>query len=214
MPCALLHKGHERMMAMVSNPQSEEDQKKLNERLRSLQIDRSQPRSPAEQNRVPKKLLLALSAVVAVGAMGYLYFFSATKTISAAEVKLESSLGASGSTVLSVSGYVVAHHKIAVGAKVMGRVAWIGVEKGDRVQQGQVLVRLEDAEFRAQVNQARANVAAAQARLDQLRAGSRPQEKLKDRAAVLEAEANVKNAEAEYRRSAQLYSDGVVSRAE
>ena len=57
--------------------------------------------------------------------------------------------------MLSASGYVVAHHKIAVGAKVMGRVAWIGVEKGDRVQEGQVLVRLEDSEFRAQVNQAK-----------------------------------------------------------
>jgi len=109
--------------------------------------------------------------------MGYFYFFSAAKTISVAEVKLESGGGAPGNTVLSVSGYVVAHHKIAVGAKVMGRVAWIGVEKGDKVQQGQVLVRLEDNDFRAQSNQARANLAAAQARLDQLRSGSRPQEK-------------------------------------
>jgi HlyD family secretion protein len=113
-----------------------------------------------------------------------------------------------------VSGYVVAHHKIAVGAKVMGRVAWIGVEKGDTVQQGQVLVRLEDTEFRAQSNQARANVAAAQARLDQLRTGSRPQEKLKDRAGVLEAEATLRNAEAEYERSEKLYQAGVSSKAE
>ncbi|HJZ78903.1 MAG TPA: efflux RND transporter periplasmic adaptor subunit, partial [Pyrinomonadaceae bacterium] len=80
--------------------------------------------------------------------------------------------------------------------------------------QGQVLVRLEDQEFRAQVNQARANVAAAQARLDQLRAGSRPQEKLKDRAAVMQAEANLRNAEAEHDRAARLYPDGIISKAE
>jgi HlyD family secretion protein len=116
--------------------------------------------------------------------------------------------------VLTASGYVVAHHKIAVGAKVMGRVHWIGVEKGDNVKEGQVLVRLEDNEFRAQVNQARANLAAAQARLDQLRSGSRPQEKLKDRAAVLQAEANLKIAEADYQRSERLYRDGVASKAE
>ncbi|PYS59327.1 MAG: efflux RND transporter periplasmic adaptor subunit [Acidobacteria bacterium] len=96
----------------------------------------------------------------------------------------------------------------------MGRVAWIGVEKGDRVQQGQVLVRLEDQEFRAQVDQAKANLAAAQARLDQLKAGSRPQEKLKDKAAVMQAEANLKNAEAEYERAAQLYPAGIISKAE
>ena len=96
----------------------------------------------------------------------------------------------------------------------MGRVAWIGVEKGDRVQAGQVLVRLEDQEFRAQVNQARANLAAAQARLDQLRAGSRPQEKLKDKAAVAQADANLKNAEAEYDRASRLYPAGIISKAE
>jgi HlyD family secretion protein len=199
---------------MVTNPKTEEEQQNLNERLRSLKIDRTPAALPRVQNRAPKKLLLAIAVFIAVVAAGYLYFFSATKTISAATVKVDNGPGASVGTVLTVSGYVVAHHKIDVGAKVMGRVAWIGVEKGDRVQQGQVLVRLEDQEFRAQVNEAQANVAAAQARVDQLRSGSRPQEKLKDKAAVLQAEANLRNAEAEYERMAQLYPAGVVSKSE
>jgi HlyD family secretion protein len=199
---------------MATNPKTQEDQENLNERLRSLQIDRGRPSAPAVQNRVPRILLLGLSAVVALAAAGYFYFFSAPKSISTAEVKLENGAGSQGDTVLSVSGYVVAHHKIDVGAKVMGRVAWIGVEKGDRVQQGQVLVRLEDQEFRAQSNQARANLSAAQARLDQLRTGSRPQEKLKDKAAVLQAQATLTKAEAEYERSAKLYPAGVVSKAD
>ena len=38
----------------------------------------------------------------------------------------------------------MAHHKINVNSKVTGRVKWIGVEKGDKVKEGQVLVRLED----------------------------------------------------------------------
>src|SRR6266498_2658853 len=187
---------------MVTNPKSQKDQENLNERLRSLKIDRA-PATPASVavNRLPKMLLLALAALIALAAMGYFYFFAAPKSISAAEVKLESSSGSQGDSVLSVSGYVVAHHKTAVGAKVMGRVAWIGVEKGDKVQQGQVLVRLEDSEFRAQSNQARANLAAAQARLDQLRTGSRPQEKLK-------------NAEADYERTRKLYQAGVSSKAD
>lgn len=199
---------------MVTNPKTEEEQQNLNERLRSLKIDRTPAPLPRVQNRVPKKLLLAIAVFIAVLAVGYLYFFSVTKTISAAPVRVDNGPGASVGTVLTVSGYVVAHHKIDVGAKVMGRVAWIGVEKGDKVQQGQVLVRLEDQEFRAQVNQAQANVAAAQARMDQLRSGSRPQEKLKDKAAVLQAEANLRNAEAEYERMAQLYPAGVVSKSE
>jgi len=149
-----------------------------------------------------------------VAVAGFLYFSSAAKSISVAEVKLEGGGSSQGNTVLSASGYVVAHHKIAVGAKVMGRVAWIGVEKGDKVLQGQVLVRLEDSDFRAQSNQARANLAAAQARLDQLRSGSRPQEKLKDKAGVLQAEATLRNAEADYQRTEKLVQAGVSSKAE
>ncbi len=199
---------------MVTNPKAKEDQENLNERLRSLKIDRSPAPLPPAKNRAPKMLLLALVGLVALAAMGYLYFFSAPKTISAAEVKLESGTAAQGESVLSASGYVVAHHKTAVGGKVMGRVSWIGVEKGDKVQQGQVLVRLEDHEFRAQWNQARANLAAARARLDQLRTGSRPQEKLKDKAGVLQAEAGLKRAEADYERTEKLYRAEVSSKAD
>jgi HlyD family secretion protein len=199
---------------MVTNPKTQEDQENLNQRLRSLKIDRGAGDSAGPAHRSPKLLLLGIAAVIALLAMGYLFFFSSTKSISAAEVKVEEGGSSQAGTVLSVSGYVVAHHKIAVGAKVMGRVKWIGVEKGDRVQQGQVLVRLEDDEFRAQVNQARANLAAAQARLDQLRAGSRPQEKLKDRAGILQAQATLTNAEAEYERTEKLYRAGVASKAE
>lgn len=199
---------------MATNLKTEEGQQNLNERLRSLKIDRAPAGPPPVRNRAPIKLLLAVSVLLAVAAVAYFYFFSAVKTITAAPVKVESGTASSASAVLSASGYVVAHHKIAVGAKVMGRVAWIGVEKGDRVQAGQVLVRLEDQEFRAQVNQAKANLAAAQARLDQLRAGSRPQEKLKDKAAVAQANANLKNAEAEYDRAEKLYPAGIISKAE
>ncbi len=199
---------------MVTNPQSNEDQKHLNERLRSLKIDRAPAPSAANKNRSPKLLLLGIAVLVALAAFAYLFLFSGTKTISAATVRVESAGATPGTSILSATGYVVAHHKIAVGAKVMGRVAWIGVEKGDLVQEGQVLVRLEDTEFRAQVNQARANLASAQARLDQLRTGSRPQEKMRDKAAVLQAEARLRTAEAEYQRTERLFRDGVASKSE
>lgn len=199
---------------MASNPKTKEEQEGLNERLRSLKIDRAQVQTPTARTRTPKLLLLGVAALVALLAFAYVFFFSSAKPISVARVGVETAGVSSGESVLTASGYVVAHHKIAVGAKVMGRVAWIGVEKGDTVTEGQLLVRLEDSEFRAQVNQASANLAAAQARLDRLQSGSRPQEKLKDRAAVLEAEANLKNAEAEYQRTETLYRSGVTSKAE
>ena len=121
---------------MVTNPKSPEDQENLNKRLRSLKIDRGRDVVAPARNGTPKLLLLGLSALVVLAAIGYFYFSSSPKIVSAGEVKLENNGSSQGDTVLSASGYVVAHHKIAVGAKVMGRVAWIGVEKGDRVQQG------------------------------------------------------------------------------
>ena len=61
--------------------------------------------------------------------------------------------------VLNATGYIVAAHKIELAAKVIGKVKWIGVEKGDQVKEGQVLVRLEDDEYRAQLDQAKGNLA-------------------------------------------------------
>ena len=200
---------------MVTSPKSNDAQEDLNKRLRSLKIDRrATAPTPVSGNRSPKLLFLGIAVLVALVAFAYIFLFSGTTTISVAPVRVESGGESAGESVLSASGYVVAHHKIAVGAKVMGRVAWIGVEKGDRVQDGQVLVRLEDSEFRAQVNQAQANLAASQARLDRLKTGSRPEEKLKDKAAVLQAEANLKNAQAEYERAESLYRSGVASKSE
>ena len=190
------------------------EEKSLDDRLRSLKIDRGPAPVKVQGNKTPKKLLLVVSILIALAASAFFFLSSSPKTVSASEVKVETGAASEGQTVLTVSGYVVAHHKIDVGAKVMGRVKWIGVEKGDQVKEGQVLVRLEDDEYRAQVNQAKANLAAAQAKLDELRAGSRPQEKMRDKAGVTQAEANLKNAEADYERVEKLYKQGVSAKAD
>ena len=114
--------------------------------------------------------------------------------------------------MLSAAGYIVAHHTIDVNSKVTGRIAWIGVEKGDKVSAGQILVRLEDQEFRAQVQQARGSVAAADARLKQLEHGSRPEEIAVARANLDQARANLVNAKVTLDRTKELVSQGVLSR--
>ncbi len=56
---------------------------------------------------------------------------------------------------------------------------WLGSEsrKGDRVKEGQVLVRLEDSEYQAQLLQAQGNLQNLLAQLLELETGSRPEEK-------------------------------------
>ena len=81
-----------------------------------------------------------------------------------------------GSVLLHATGYIVAAHKIQVAPKVNGRVAQVLVDKGHQVQQGQVLVRLEDDEYRAQLQQAGGQLQTAQARLQEALHGARPEE--------------------------------------
>ena len=114
---------------MSINPKTQEDQDDLNKRLRSLKIDRGPAPSPTANNRSPKVLLLALSALVAlVAVVGYLYFSSAAKPISVAEVKWKGGKFKRDTVRLS-QGMCSTQHKIAVGAKVMGRVACMERQK-------------------------------------------------------------------------------------
>ena len=96
--------------------------------------------------------------------------------------------------MLNATGYIIAAHKIQVASKVLGRVAWIGVDKGDRVREGQVIVRLEDDEYRAQLQQAKGQLAALEARLAEMLNGSRPEEIARAKADVAQARADVENA--------------------
>ncbi|MDQ6665149.1 MAG: efflux RND transporter periplasmic adaptor subunit, partial [Acidobacteriota bacterium] len=114
--------------------------------------------------------------------------------------------------VLNATGYIVAHHKIEVAAKVVGKVAWIGVEKGDRVKAGQVIVRLEDDEYRAQLQQAKGQLANLEAKLLELQHGSRPEEIAVTDANVAQAKADLENAKVNLQRNKQLAAEGVVAK--
>ena len=117
-----------------------------------------------------------------------------------------------GGVVLSASGYIVAHHKISVNSKVTGRVAWIGVEKGDKVKEGQVLVRLEDDEFRAQYQQAHGAAENARAYYAELQHGSRPEEIRQAQHNLDEARATLANDKVTLDRTRGLVVQGVLSK--
>lgn len=119
-----------------------------------------------------------------------------------------------GDVVLNATGYIVAAHKIEVASKVIGRVAWIGVEKGDRVRKGDGLVRLEDEEYRAQLQQARGALINFEARLAELENGSRPEEIAAALANVQQAHADLDNARVTLERTRQLHKDGVFPKSQ
>ena len=128
-------------------------------------------------------------------------------------VKAVASTGTAGdAVVLNATGYIVAAHKIQVAAKVVGKVAWIGVEKGDRVKEGQVIVRLEDDEYRAQLAQMKGQLENLKARLAELEHGSRPEEIATSLANLDQAKADLENARLTLDRTRPLVKEGVFSK--
>jgi HlyD family secretion protein len=184
------------------------------EDLQSLRIDRTQRGdSGGEPPAWARRYILggiALVAFLGMITVAYRAFSSDLPEVEVARATAESS--EVGGTVLSATGYIVAHHTINVNSKVTGRLAWIGVEKGDKVKEGQILVRLEDQEFRASYNQAKGTVANARAYLDELQHGSRPEEIQQAQHNLDEARATLLNDKLTLDRTKELSSGGVVSR--
>ena len=96
------------------------------------------------------------------------------------------------------SGYVVAQRKAAVASKGTGRLVYLGVVEGDRVKAGQVIARIEDADVRAQLAQAEANLAVGKADLHDAQTSLDRQRSL--RANNLASQADVDAAEARLQR--------------
>src|SRR5580698_11571375 len=148
------------------------------EDLQSLRIDRAaRARGEGEPPVWARRyILVGIGVLVLLGVVATAYRLLSHDAPEVEVVRASAQSSDVGGVVLSASGYIVAHHKINLNSKVTGRVAWIGVEKGDKVTEGQILVRLEDEEFRAVYEQARGGWESAKARLAEAEHGSRPEE--------------------------------------
>ena len=184
--------------------------------LRVLQIDRSQKDALDQKDKGNRRpFLYAVIAVVLLAGAGLAVsrILGSAAEVEVARPALEQGVS-TGSVVLTAGGYIVAHHPIDVSSKVVGKVAWVGVEKGDQVREGQVIVRLEDAEFVAQLKQAQANVAVLKARLRELETGSRPQEIDAAKAAMDQAQANFQNADITLKRAKEMFRQEITSQSQ
>ena len=183
--------------------------------IKNLRIDRSRKLAAEEGSPWAKRIIIGgvlLFVLLGAGRFVYGYLNSAVE-VDVYRVKSASTAGAAGgagkTVILNAAGYIVAHHKIQVASKVVGRVLWIGVEKGDRVQEGQVIVRLEDDEYKAQLQQAAGQLKALEARLEELTNGSRPEEIAVAQANVAQAKADLANAEITLKRTRELVREKV-----
>src|SRR5262252_2428343 len=186
------------------------------EDLESLRIDRSQrgDHGGGPSRWARRYIIACLGLVVLLGlfTLAYRAFSSDVPEVEVVRAAAQTDGNDVGGTVLSATGYIVAHHTINVNSKVTGRLAWIGVEKGDKVKEGQVLVRLEDQEFRASYLQAKGAVENARAYLQELQHGSRPEEIQQAQHNLDEARATLANDKLTLDRTKELATNGVLSR--
>jgi len=156
------------------------------EKLRSLQIG-------AEEKRRPKRAFWSIILVVTGILLGSVLFIKpwekdqrelneiaptitdgptngvpaagtvTTGTPAVSPAAQNTATAANPDTVLTVSGYIVNRERIEISPRFLGVVKWIGVKKGDAVTNGQIVVQLDDAEYRARMLQAEGQLNAARA---------------------------------------------------
>jgi multidrug resistance efflux pump len=106
------------------------------------------------------------------------------------------------------------HDQVALGFETSGRVAEVLVEEGDRVQRGQLLVRLDDRLARARVAAAEAALSSMRARRDLTAAGSREPEIRAAQAETEAARAQARDRAVARDRADRLLAGGALSQAD
>jgi HlyD family secretion protein len=92
---------------------------------------------------------------------------------------------------ITASGEVQPVQRVNLSPKNQGRISSLYVEQGDRVKKGQIIAKMESRDLQAQLLQAKARLARAQANLAKLEAGTRPEQIAVAAARLEQAEARL-----------------------
>ena len=160
--------------------------------LSSLRIDRS---APPPRRRMPLLLIVLLGlAGVATGVFVGLQVMGSGRGLTVTAGTAEATGGGSASGAgISANGYVVARTKASVSSKILGRLAWVGITEGSRVKTGDIIARLESADYEAALHAAQANAAQLDAQTVQAQRDLKRSQSL--RAQNLLSESELENAQ-------------------
>jgi RND family efflux transporter MFP subunit len=160
--------------------------------LNDLRIDR-----PVESKRSSLKWpWLLLFVVLLLGAVGAVLWAFRLRPIEVRTVLAREITGApQDHTVLNASGYVTARRAATVSSKVTGKVVEILIEEGMKVEEGQVLAKLDDTNVKASLLLAEAQWESAKRSLEETRV-------------------RIKEAEQELRRIADLIANRIATQSD
>jgi HlyD family secretion protein len=154
-----------------------------------------------------RNVIILVVALVLIGAAAGVWYLSSQPQVLdqlLADLGLQTEATAEGT--LAASGIIEAE-EVSVTTETGGRVAEMLADEGDLVQDGDVVIRLDDALVRAQLSQAEASLEAAQAMLAQTESGASD-------ADVQQAETLLRQAEVARDGALQALQDAKTARAQ
>ena len=139
--------------------------------LSKLHIDRGDP-PPGVRRAFRRNLILGLGLLVVVVAVVFAVGRGGAVPVQVMVVAPASRAGEgpAGNASVTANGYVVARTRASVAAKLPGRIAELRVSEGSTLRRGEVIARLENADYQAQAAQAEAALLTARAELVEARA--------------------------------------------
>ncbi len=128
-------------------------------------------RQPPQRRKPTSKVGLAVVAIVTLGLAGFtIYKRTFGQPLAVETIVVRQPLASERGVILTGSGYVVTRHKyITIGTKILGQIVEEPIEEGQQVRKGDLLARIDDRDYVAQLQQAIADheLAAANLRLKQ-----------------------------------------------
>jgi multidrug resistance efflux pump len=176
--------------------------------------------SPIEKSRRYRKWIL-LFVLICFGALALYRGWGATQKKSGKRtpqteisVQISPVVRKNLTYSLSATGDITPMMQVDLFPRVSGYLERIYVNLGDSVHQGQVIARIDQADFAQKVKEGEAKVAHAKAQLSELEAGSRPEELRQAEEAVRQAQSRFDNAKLHYERVDALFKKQVMSKKE
>lgn len=144
--------------------------------------------------KIFRPLAVSLVIIAAVGC-GYYYFYR----------------NHSNPNEITVHGNVDIR-QVDLGFRVSGRLMDVLFEEGDEIKKGELIARLDPIPFEQDLNSLKAQMEQAQANLNKLQTGNRPQEIQEARAQLREKEVSHENARKTFERQSELVKKNYASK--
>jgi RND family efflux transporter MFP subunit len=133
-----------------------------------LRIDRAQRDDEGSRPRWPWIVGAVIVVLIVAGAVAAFALRGHAATVETSTAVAAAS--SSDAAVLQATGYVVARRQATISAQIIGTLTSVSVEEGEHLHNGQVLARLDDTQYVAQLDAAQAQDAAARAQIAKARA--------------------------------------------